>query len=147
MQNKYSTIAEKMLELSLLKVWHVFNRLEISFSPSHIFIVLMVVAVMALPSTDYQSAMKYLDAVGVFIATGSQGCISLGLSVPDTVFKSFESELSVALAVNHVEVCPFNIHSDLTTICQNNRFAVQAYSPLVQARRINHPTITESSEQ
>jgi diketogulonate reductase-like aldo/keto reductase len=49
--------------------------------------------------------------------------------------------------VNQIEVHPFNTHPELTAFCQKHGIIVQAYSPLVQGRRMTHPKIVELSEK
>jgi diketogulonate reductase-like aldo/keto reductase len=57
------------------------------------------------------------------------------------------SHPKVLPAVNQVEVHPFNTREDITTFCQEHDIVVEAYAPLVRARRMKHPTIVSLSHK
>lgn len=50
-------------------------------------------------------------------------------------------------AVNQIEVHPFNTRQDITSFCHENGIVVEAYAPLVRARRMKHPTIVTLAEK
>lgn len=58
-----------------------------------------------------------------------------------------DSKSRVIPAVNQIEVHPFNTHAEIISFCKENGITVQAYSPLVQGRRMQHPTIVELSQK
>ncbi len=48
---------------------------------------------------------------------------------------------AVPPAVNQIKLNPFSYDSALVAFCQSRNIAVEAYSPLTRARRLNHPVI------
>lgn len=53
------------------------------------------------------------------------------------------AESSVLPAVNQVEFHPFLYQRDLLDYCHQRGIRLEAYSPLTQGRRLNHPTLNE----
>jgi diketogulonate reductase-like aldo/keto reductase len=53
----------------------------------------------------------------------------------------------VPVAVNQVEVHPFNTQTAITGFCAEKGIVVEAYAPLVRGMRMNHPTIVAFARQ
>lgn len=49
-------------------------------------------------------------------------------------------------AVNQIEVHPFNTRTNITSFCEKNGIAVEAYAPLARALRMTHPDIMALSK-
>jgi diketogulonate reductase-like aldo/keto reductase len=54
---------------------------------------------------------------------------------------------TVPVAVNQVEVHPFNTQTAITSYCHENGIVVEAYAPLVRGMRMKHPTIVKLARQ
>jgi diketogulonate reductase-like aldo/keto reductase len=54
---------------------------------------------------------------------------------------------TIVPVVNQVEMSPFLHQQDLITFCQQHGIVVEAYSPLTQGKRFDHPTIQKVAEQ
>ena len=52
------------------------------------------------------------------------------------------SAATIPPAVNQIRLNPFVYDRSLIHFCQSRGIAVEAYSPLTRARRLNHPLIT-----
>ncbi|KAI9710196.1 MAG: hypothetical protein M1812_007468 [Candelaria pacifica] len=50
-------------------------------------------------------------------------------------------------AVNQVEIHPFNTRTKIASFCEENDIVVEAYAPLVRARRMKHPTIVSLAKK
>jgi diketogulonate reductase-like aldo/keto reductase len=48
---------------------------------------------------------------------------------------------------NQIEVHPFNTRTDITSWCRAHNIVIEAYAPLVRARRMDHPTIASLAEK
>ena len=53
----------------------------------------------------------------------------------------------VILAVNQIEVHPFNTRTNITSFCQKNGIVVEAYAPLTPVLCMKHPTIVSLSKK
>ncbi len=60
--------------------------------------------------------------------------------------RSVLAEGSIPPAVNQVRFNPFDYKKDLLAFCKTKNIAVESYSPLTRARRLNHPTIRKVAE-
>ena len=71
-------------------------------------------------------------------------CRSIGVSnyTIRHLTKLLESS-SVVPAVNQVEFSPFLYQKQLLDYCEKNRIQLEAYSPLTQGDKLNHPTIQQ----
>jgi diketogulonate reductase-like aldo/keto reductase len=49
--------------------------------------------------------------------------------------------------VNQIEVHPFNTRTALCNFCQQHDIVVEAYAPLVQALKMNHPAIVSIAKK
>lgn len=58
-----------------------------------------------------------------------------------------ESKPKILPAINQIEVHPFNTRTSITSFCQKNGIAVEAYAPLARALRMKDPTIVELSKK
>ena len=47
----------------------------------------------------------------------------------------------IKVAVNQIEVHPFNTRTNITSFCKENDIVVEAYAPLARALRMKHPKI------
>ena len=50
-------------------------------------------------------------------------------------------------AVNQIELSPFTPQEDLRAFCQQQDIVIEAYSPLTQQTRLNHPLITDLADK
>lgn len=57
------------------------------------------------------------------------------------------SQPRIMPAVNQIEVHPFNTRTDIVNFCQEHGIVIEAYAPLVRARRMKHPTIVALSKK
>ncbi|PVH86558.1 Aldo/keto reductase [Cadophora sp. DSE1049] len=57
-----------------------------------------------------------------------------------------DSNPRVKPAINQIEVHPFNTQTAITTFCEQHDIAIEAYCPLAQAMRFDHPKIIELSQ-
>lgn len=55
--------------------------------------------------------------------------------------EELQSSSPVLPAVNQVEISPFNLRAELTAYCHAKNIAVEAYSPLTQGMRLDHPAV------
>lgn len=55
------------------------------------------------------------------------------------------SKSSIVPAVNQIEVSPFNYKKDVISFCADKGIVVEAYSPLTQGRRFDHPAIVAAA--
>jgi diketogulonate reductase-like aldo/keto reductase len=49
--------------------------------------------------------------------------------------------------VNQVEVHPFNTRTALCNFCEQHDIVIEAYAPLVQALKMNHPTVVSIAKK
>jgi diketogulonate reductase-like aldo/keto reductase len=79
-----------------------------------------------------------------FVAEGK--CRAIGVS--NYMVHHLEELLSrsqVVPAVNQIEVSPFNYKKDLIRFCADKGIVVEAYSPLTQGQRFDHPAIVAAA--
>src|SRR5439155_17690472 len=56
-------------------------------------------------------------------------------------------DADVVPMVNHVEFSPFLYQKQLLDYCEKNKIQVEAYSPLTQGTRLNHPRIQQIAKK
>lgn len=75
-------------------------------------------------------------------------CRSIGVSNYTIRHLTELLELSdVIPAVNQVEFSPFLYQKQLLNYCERNRIQLEAYSPLTQGDKLNHPTILQIAKR
>ncbi|QPG94241.1 hypothetical protein C2857_005461 [Epichloe festucae Fl1] len=57
------------------------------------------------------------------------------------------SEPRIKPAINQIEVHPFNTQEAIRATCAKHGIAIEAYAPLVRAKRMTHPTIRELADK
>lgn len=57
------------------------------------------------------------------------------------------SEPRIKPAINQIEVHPFNTQEAIRATCAKHGIAMEAYAPLVRAKRMTHPTIKELADK
>ena len=92
---------------------------------------------------------KRNDSWKAFIELQDQGlCKSIGVSnfTIDNL-KELESKYGVLPAINQVEFHPYHYQKDLLDYCNSKNIIIEAYSPLVHAKRMDEVRLVTISEE
>lgn len=61
--------------------------------------------------------------------------------------QELKTNSDITPAVNQVEISPFTYNPKFLDYCHSQKIVVQAYSPLTQGKRLNHPVIQKISQK
>ena len=61
--------------------------------------------------------------------------------------KELESKYGVLPAINQVEFHPYHYQKELLEYCNSKNIIIEAYSPLVHAKRMDEPRLVTISEE
>ena len=89
------------------------------------------------------------DSWRAFIELRNKGlCRSIGVSnfTIDNL-KELESKYDILPAINQVEFHPYHYQRDLLDYCNSKNIIIEAYSPLVHAKRMDEPRLVKISEE
>ena len=89
------------------------------------------------------------DSWRAFIELRNKGlCRSIGVS-NFTIYnlKELESKYDILPAINQVEFHPYHYQRDLLEYCNSKNIIIEAYSPLVHAKRMDEPRLVKISEE
>ena len=92
---------------------------------------------------------KRNDSWRAFIELQEKGiCKSIGVSnfTIDNL-KELESKYGVLPAVNQVEFHPYHYQKELLVFCNSKNIIIEAYSPLVHAKRMDEPRLVTISDE
>ena len=92
---------------------------------------------------------KRNDSWRAFIELQEKGiCKSIGVSnfTIDNL-KELESKYGVLPAVNQVEFHPYHYQKELLDFCNSKNIIIEAYSPLVHAKRMDEPRLVTISDE
>ena len=92
---------------------------------------------------------KRNDSWRAFIKLQKEGlCKSIGVSnfTIDNL-KEIEDKFGVLPAVNQVEFHPYHYQKELLDYCNSKNIIIEAYSPLVHAKRMDEPRLVLISEE
>jgi len=94
---------------------------------------------------DWWRGMEQLRAAGV---VRSIGVSNYGVHHMKELVDAHQAGLISTLpSINQVEIHPFLLRDDIEAYASDNSIAIQAYSPLAKAARLNDPTVTAIAEK